>query len=608
MDIEGVVAIRNIELASLYQGLIITEGESWCLEITSNRAPRLHQELSNLEFYKGLIPYFPDRTKAKTYLKDKELSLRKGKMAFDVYDLETPKGRFLPLADYTTIQNDFPLTYGVGDKGIPGLVDEQRKAQAKQFKGFLAFFDQILSNYLSQLSNIRQLFSFDDQVKRTYFFQVLYQVGHPPAEPDFVLEEVPEYYKLVRRFVENLPSGTDIDEFESYKINWDTFRANFDNDFIKSLSNIVEDEDTFLDRRNRFLDHLMGRFAEQFTDYVLLMFQLQGKQNAQKDLVVDKQLFLKQYPELSRDRFRAFNYKDCPNLWDTDNIAGLAKRLCRLAGIDDSSRRYLHCPQAESYFNMYKDTVGEWRFNLKNSHSDILLKSEGYKQKASAKNGIDSVLRNGDEFPMYQLLKSGNGKYYYNLKAKNGEIIGTSVLFASEEDRNAVVNETVELLAGMCEAEGMHLVEHLLLRPLKSSHAFMPVCVDKGCKNCLGFIDPYSFRITLVLPAWVRRFRSMDFRRYFEDLARKETPAHIHVKICWVDHHDMMLFEQAYKSWLESRCLAKPDEPQAQRDLVDALAEIRSVYPVATLHDCSEGDNENPLILGNTVLGSTKFQ
>ena len=166
----------------------------------------------------------------------------------------------------------------------------------------------------------------------------------------------------------------------------------------------------------------------------------------------------------------------------------------------------------------------------------------------------------------------------------------------------------IEIIEKMCEDEGLHLVEHILLRPFKASYDFLPVCVEKGCKSCIGFQDPYSFRITLVLPAWAKRFKSMDFRRFFEELAHKETPAHIHVKICWVDHSDMKIFEYAFHKWLISQCNNADNEALAQRKLVNALAEIRSVYPVATLHDCREGEDENPLILGNTVLGSTKFE
>ena len=41
-----------------------------------------------------------------------------------------------------------------------------------------------------------------------------------------------------------------------------------------ALNNIAENESTFNDRRNRFLDHLMARFAESFTDYALIAYRI----------------------------------------------------------------------------------------------------------------------------------------------------------------------------------------------------------------------------------------------------------------------------------------------------------------------------------------------
>lgn len=45
-------------------------------------------------------------------------------------------------------------------------------------------------------------------------------------------------------------------------------------------------------------------------------------------------------------------------------------------------------------FEIYKDAGGEFRFRLKASNGQNILASEGYKTKASAKNGIASVMKN----------------------------------------------------------------------------------------------------------------------------------------------------------------------------------------------------------------------
>jgi uncharacterized protein YegP (UPF0339 family) len=45
-------------------------------------------------------------------------------------------------------------------------------------------------------------------------------------------------------------------------------------------------------------------------------------------------------------------------------------------------------------FELYKDGRGEYRFRLKAGNGEIIAVSEGYKSKAGALNGIESVRSN----------------------------------------------------------------------------------------------------------------------------------------------------------------------------------------------------------------------
>ena len=45
-------------------------------------------------------------------------------------------------------------------------------------------------------------------------------------------------------------------------------------------------------------------------------------------------------------------------------------------------------------FELYKDARGEFRFRLKAGNGENIAASEGYKNKASALNGIESVQKN----------------------------------------------------------------------------------------------------------------------------------------------------------------------------------------------------------------------
>lgn len=48
-------------------------------------------------------------------------------------------------------------------------------------------------------------------------------------------------------------------------------------------------------------------------------------------------------------------------------------------------------------FEMYEDKAGEFRFRLKATNGEVIAVSEGYKAKASCKNGIESVIKNAPE-------------------------------------------------------------------------------------------------------------------------------------------------------------------------------------------------------------------
>ncbi len=79
---------------------------------------------------------------------------------------------------------------------------------------------------------------------------------------------------------------------------------------------------------------------------------------------------------------------------------------------------------------------GEFQFNLKAGNGQTILSSEGYSAKASCENGIESVRKNSQDDSKYESKTSANEKYYFNLKAANGQIIGTSEMYESAASRD----------------------------------------------------------------------------------------------------------------------------------------------------------------------------
>lgn len=87
-------------------------------------------------------------------------------------------------------------------------------------------------------------------------------------------------------------------------------------------------------------------------------------------------------------------------------------------------------------FEIIKRKSGEFQFNLKAGNGQIVLTSEGYTTKANCQNGLDSVKKNAKEDVHYERKVAANAKYYFNLKATNGQVIGVSQMYESEAGRD----------------------------------------------------------------------------------------------------------------------------------------------------------------------------
>ncbi|MBQ9310237.1 MAG: YegP family protein [Bacteroidales bacterium] len=79
---------------------------------------------------------------------------------------------------------------------------------------------------------------------------------------------------------------------------------------------------------------------------------------------------------------------------------------------------------------------GEFQFNLKATNGQVILTSEGYVKKESCLNGIESVRKNSQIPERFEVKVAKNGKPFFNLKASNGQIVGSSQMYASEVTLN----------------------------------------------------------------------------------------------------------------------------------------------------------------------------
>ncbi|RLT15130.1 MAG: DUF1508 domain-containing protein [Planctomycetota bacterium] len=84
-------------------------------------------------------------------------------------------------------------------------------------------------------------------------------------------------------------------------------------------------------------------------------------------------------------------------------------------------------------FEIRKSTNAKYYFNLKAGNGEIILTSEMYEAKASAIHGIESVKNNAGQEARFHRKTSQSGQPYFNLVAANGEVIGTSEMYDKKE-------------------------------------------------------------------------------------------------------------------------------------------------------------------------------
>lgn len=88
-------------------------------------------------------------------------------------------------------------------------------------------------------------------------------------------------------------------------------------------------------------------------------------------------------------------------------------------------------------FNVFQsDKNYQHYFNLKAANGEIILQSEGYLQRNSALNGVESVQANAEYDSRYAKQYSSDNRPYFVLKASNGQVIGVSQMYSSMDACN----------------------------------------------------------------------------------------------------------------------------------------------------------------------------
>lgn len=587
MQVPGVFALSGLSLRAFIDRFEVNRDVRNCMRLfdPDDFYPRLSLDDCEIKLYRQGMPVPPlNLQTVKDRVQQLHAEFKAGFPKEAIADLPVPHGTALDIESYYSIQNEFPQTYRLRQGEITPDMPPERKAQAKQLKGYLLLFEQLLANYCSQLVHVHDLFSIRKQIGQTYYHQPLYWV--------------PAVQALLQAF---------LDEQRGTPLSWEAFTRNC-NGYIKALNGAAENQQAFRERRQQFIEHLLSRYGESFGDYPAWV-RVNNNGLVSSDLLMDQLEFLLDFPALSARRATAFNYKAlievdfnewAADVWDTNNVSGLEKRVARLLGMPDCRRRSLSKvfdigEYLETYneIDRVEDRVREVRFRFWNAPRievyeygritsvddvdrakyDILLSStQHYELDAALDTEVESVVdiaRHGKHYTVTQTqpTRSSECKYYINLlDASFNETDPIARIIDYPVNRGEVeqhISEVIHLMQGRY-AEGMHLIEHTLLRPVEGSiQALAPVRFElkgeSGNPYHHTFVsDPYSFQISIFLPGWAPRFQDPEFRVIVERTIRQETPAHILPWIYWVGlingtvPQSFVRFEDAYLQWLKA--------------------------------------------------------
>ena len=353
---------------------------------------------------------------------------------------------------------------------------------------------------------------------------------------------------------------------------------------------IPETEDRFSRnvRKNQILDHLIARFGEEFADYAILLFNASSRQKLDfktkkiEEIIREKATFLSCLPEISKERSMGYNYKSLkedgtPDMWNSGNVSGLKKRVYKYLGWSNYDRVTLSCVpdyKVNIIPEITRGTVEGYRIRLlgKGSTKVLLEGTKQYTSKTNAQkagrelftqalnlNNYRFRLDDREEADINNLNVGENREeIHLILKNYNGNTIAQSEFLNKSEALKRF--NTIKSLAFTkeCTQNGFHLIEHILLRPQghQSYEILQPFKITCDCT----VDDPYSFWITVIVPEWHEHFNNENSKSFFGHILRRETPAHIGIRVLFLDNEAMYKFESIHRSFIEENSLQKPNE------------------------------------------------
>lgn len=523
-----------------YPKTIIFKNDKFTLPIDKIAVLELPKSINQLHFREGNIRFKPDIKELKHlnyYLISKSYGNYKS-VSNSLNTIDIPNGDQQGISSYHTIRDQFPVTYGINKFGMPNDMPPKRQAQAKQLKAYLLPFDQIMINFLAQLSGIYQLYDAKSKGFQSYFYKQLNDM----------------------LALKPLVSGSEKKNDSDFIIEWQNTLQRINSQFDSSG----------LERFNDVANNLLSRYSEKIPEYSLEKINKESygkahkKETFRKNTILNKRKLISNYAQLSYNRSRGYNYS--MNFNDIDEhqkthtinqfIPGIIQKVAILMGIQNFKLRFLSDVLSNYEIKMF--SLNEYDSSHSRVFLEVLYSTKGmeiietietdsvtsdkklkhsFYFKGSSENILNSVLKDGIIRNNYDIveIEFPNQKKIFQINFKSEDKL-PEIIHVSNSEKNAdrAIQFAINQLRIVSQqSEGLYLVEHLLLAPSYHGNHFgfsFVIQIDKCTK--LHFIQndllPYQKRNNQLDEVMLWKKKNLSFQyeklgdKFFIQICNKE--------------------------------------------------------------------------------------
>lgn len=450
-----------------------------------------------------------------------------------------PHGTYHDVKQYYSIQNQFPNLYGINQYGVVNHTHSVQPAQAKQLKGYLLVFDQILANYFAQLGHIKDLYSLDRTLKHTYFYQYL---DH----------SVPDVEPLLKK------DGTR-------------------NSYHNGLPRIIRSEDNFGERRNRFLDVALAIYGQTLEQIGVSTDEGNHNPRDSRRLINAKITWLQHLVAGTSNRGQAFNYAGRAS---SENISGMEIKIRIQLDMGVEDRTPLSQLSSELGIEIVEHNEQASIGKKLDSYSDYL------ESQFSSLTGINSS-RFDDQEPAHDESEKLAGKISAPITPLlQGQRLSEDFLHAAADTEQFRIGTYIgqQKVALICRSQAddgwhsiesyrdieqaesaansltstlqklqrssrqIYLVEHILLR----FSLYDREVQNNENTNLVRDNFDYSFILSAVVSATSEQRGSSAYQQTVRDIIQQNTPTHVLLNVYFVSAHALSQFERIYWAWRQA--------------------------------------------------------